>query len=122
MTMLETIRAGKAVDLYWTVTRMQFNAANASVLPSPYDPPDAPAVTIIDPNGATQVNALSATKDDGAGGTLPAGLWRYTYVTPADGAAGVWSAWIDAIDGSGVPSGSVDAADQVKATPVFRLV
>ncbi len=116
------IRAGRAVDLYWTVTRMQFNPANARILPAAYDPPSPPVVTIIDPDGVTQVTAAPATKADGMGGQLPTGLWKYTYLTPGDGALGIWTAWLDATDSNGIVSGSVDGPDQQKAIPAFQLV
>jgi uncharacterized protein YfaS (alpha-2-macroglobulin family) len=109
MSNLPVIRAGKAVAILWNVARQ---------VPPPavlYDPPSPPTITIFDPNGTAQINALGTTR-------ISSGVYSYTYVTPADGALGVWTAWLDVVDVNGVPSGSVDARDQQKATPIFQLV
>ncbi len=106
---LTTIRAGKAVAILWNVTVQ---------VPPPaklYDPPSPPVITIFDPAGSIQVNAQSTTK-------LSSGLYSFTYVTPAAGPLGVWSAWLDVADANGIPSGSVDALELKPATPVFQLV
>lgn len=109
MGALQVVRAGKAVAIMWNVT------SQVPPPPAPYDPPSPPAITIFDPNGNAQVTATPTTR-------LAAGLYSYTYVTPAAGPLGVWSAWLDAVDGDGFPNGSVDAPDLQKATPVFQLV
>lgn len=109
MTVLQVIRAGKAVAIMWNVT------SQIPPPPTPYDPPATPTITIFDPNGNAQVTAAATTR-------LSAGLYSYTYVTPAAGPLGVWSAWLDAVDADGNPNGSVDAPDLQKATPVFQLV
>jgi hypothetical protein len=75
MTVLQVIRAGKAVAIMWNVT------CQIPPPPTPYDPPAAPAITIFDPNGNAQVTAAATTR-------LAAGLYSYTYVTPAAGPLG----------------------------------
>ena len=109
MANLEVIRAGKAAKLVWRLTQS---------IPPPtvtYDPPTPPTITIFDPTGAMQVTAQAMTK-------VLSGLYSYTYATPSGGPLGTWSAYVDATDGNGANSGSVDAVDQLKATPVFILV
>jgi hypothetical protein len=97
---LAKIRAGKAVYVPWEVT--------SGHPPIAYDPPDAPLVSIADPTGVVRVTAQATTR-------AAAGIYYYIYITPADGALGVWQAWLDAVDGAGVPSGSL-------RLPVFELV
>lgn len=105
------VRAGKAVQLFWTLT-----APNpAPPIFTPYDPPALPTISIFDPNGTEQVTAAAMTK-------IQSGLYSYIYATPADGALGVWTGWVDLTDANGNPNGSVDSADQQKATPLFQLV
>jgi hypothetical protein len=94
------IRAGKAVYVPWEVT--------SGHPPAAYDPPSAPVVSIADPNGVVRVNAQATTR-------AAAGIYYFIYTTPADGALGVWQGWLDAVDGAGVPSGSLKA-------PAFELV
>lgn len=109
MGALQVVRAGKAVAIMWNVT------SQVPPPPAPCDPPSPPTITIFDPNGNAQVTAAPTTR-------LAAGFYSYTYVTPVAGPLGVWSAWLDAVDGNGFPNGSVDAPDLLKATPVFQLV
>ena len=112
---LKCIRAGKAVVLYWNITAPQLNAANGVVAPAPFDPVAAPAISIFDPNGAEQLTAAAMTK-------VQSGLYSYEYTTPALGALGIWSAYVDIVDAAGNPAGSAYDAGQTKTTPVFQLV
>ena len=109
MPNLEVISAGNAVTLAWRLW--------TKIPPPPviYDPPTLPVITIIDPTGTIQISREPMTK-------LEPGLYGFTYITPAGGPLGVWSAMVNATDAFGTTSGSVDAVDQLKATPVFRLV
>jgi len=109
MANLPVIRAGKAVAILWNVARQ------VPPPPVPYDPASAPQITIFDPAGNVQVSAQATLR-------IESGVYSYTYVTPVAGPLGIWSAWLDALDASGMPSGSVHAADLQKATPVFQLV
>jgi len=106
---LRVIRAGKAVTLLWNLAQ--------TVPPPPvtYDPPSAPTVTIFDANGNTAVSEAPAAR-------VQSGMYSFTFVTPATGPIGIWSAWMDVVDANGVPSGSADITDLTKATPVFQLV
>lgn len=106
---LRVIRAGKAVTLLWNLAQ--------TVPPPPvtFDPPVPPTVTIFDPNGNVVVSAQAAAR-------VQSGLYAFTFVTPAAGPGGIWSAWMDLSDANGVPSGSVDGTDLMKATPAFQVV
>jgi len=112
--MVTVIRAGKAVQLIWNLYTPDPTLLPAIIM-KPYDPPSVPVITIFDPNGATQVSAQPTTK-------LAPGIYSFTYTTGTGGVLGVWTAYLDVTDSSGVPSGSVDAPDLQKATPLFQLV
>jgi hypothetical protein len=112
---VQVIRAGKAVKLYWNLSQNVLNSATGSFAPALYDPPLLPQITIVDPNGATQVSAAAMTKET-------SGVYSYEYVTSAGGALGIWSAWVDTTDALGNPAGSASQANQTKGVPVFQLV
>ena len=109
MATLPVIRAGKAVSIVWNVVQQIPPPA------IPYDPPHSPQITLFDAAGNAQVIAQPTVK-------LKNGVYSYTYITPSAGPLGTWSAWLDTVDASGTPSGSVNAADRQKSTPVFQLV
>jgi hypothetical protein len=80
----------------------------------------APTITIIDPNGATQVTAQAMTAVAGQ-----PGVYSYEYVTPSSPGTGqldVWTAWVDVNDPNGNSAGSAYQVGQAKGTPVFQLV
>jgi hypothetical protein len=92
---LTKIRAGKAVYIPWEVT--------SGHPPVAFDPPTTPLISIADPGGVVRVDQQPTTR-------AAPGNYYYIYITPADGAAGVWQAWLDALDDAGVPSGSLKVA------------
>jgi hypothetical protein len=114
MTTLPVVRAGKAIQWIWKLAKIDPALLPALVF-QPYDPPTLPTISIFNPDGAIQVTAATTTK-------LAKGVYSYVYTTPAGGALGTWTAWLDAIDDGGFPSGSADARDLQKATPAFQLV
>jgi len=69
--------------------------------PQATDPPAPPLISIVDPAGTTQLNAVSMTQDG-------VGKYSFVYTTPAGGVLGVWKTFATATDAGGVVSGSVD--------------
>lgn len=89
MVALKTVRPGNATVIAASIT----NPAGAA-----YTPSGAVTLTVVDPSGATQLDAVPMT----ATGT---GVYSYTFVVPQGAARGVWQGYVNAID-SGVESGS----------------
>ncbi len=112
---VQVIRAGKTVKLWWNLSVNALNPTTNSFAQVPYDPTALPAITLIDPNGTTQVTAAAMTKET-------SGVYSYEYVTPANGALGAWSAEVDTTDPLGNAAGSASQANQAKTIPVFQLV
>jgi hypothetical protein len=110
---LKVVRAGTAIELWWTLTVLAPGQPAA-----PYAGAAVPTISIFDPTGAAQVTSAAMTNQQN-------GYWSCVYQTPANPSAaqlGVWTAEVTLIDTDGVVSGSADAALQQEQTPVFQLV
>jgi hypothetical protein len=103
------VRGGKAVQIWYDI----YDYSNIN--PILFDPPSLPLITIIDPTTARIVNQQPMTR-------VRKGLYTFIFVTPSTGPTGIWGAFVDVVDTSGLPGGSVDYVIPQAADPVFQLV
>ena len=85
-----------------------------------YDPPTPPTAYVFDGTG-TQVATAPMTQLMNNGTPVP-GVYFYTYATLSGQAGMTLSGWVDGVDDTGDPFGSVYVPTFSKATPIAQVV